>query len=328
MKRQILALIVLPFLICSQSLFQLLPAQNINDRIDQVIMPDKQGKPLSINELRGKYVLLHFWASWCPNSRINVPNYARLYEKYKNVAFTGANGFEIYSVNFDDNPYDWQRGEKEHQITWKYSVSDYKKFEGTIAQVFKLEKIPAMFLVDPNGRIIAKDIGMNELDWRLSELTGNIAQYQGGETQLSGNNSPNGEGWGYFTNNGDFHKIADKQTKNRQLPRGYNIHTRNGKVVKVFYETPSYFDETNNEEVKFQIYKRVNTEYAIEIGTFYSINPKDFEALKKVGEVIYITDHNKRTTKVVLGPYNNRNNAERMKNKLVKAGFARAKVIN
>ncbi len=112
--------------------------------------PTPDGSRLSLASLRGKYVLVDFWASWCAPCRIENRNYAALYQKYQPA------GFEILAVSVDQNGAGWREGIKKDGATWKH-LSDLTGWKTPLAARYNVSALPASFLLDPEGRIIAKD---------------------------------------------------------------------------------------------------------------------------------------------------------------------------
>ena len=131
----------------------------------EIILDDINGNPISLSSLRGKYVLLDFWAAWCRPCREENPNILENYNKFKDQ------GFEVYQVSLDRNKEDWSRGIEQDNLPW-INVSDLKYYQSDAAVLYNINKIPSAFLLDPNGTIIAKNIelrGIN-LTKKLSEI--------------------------------------------------------------------------------------------------------------------------------------------------------------
>jgi thiol-disulfide isomerase/thioredoxin len=122
-----------------------------------------EGKELKLSDLRGKYILIDFWASWCGPCRRENPNVVRMYEQYKDK------GFDILSVSLDNSRERWLQAIEQDKLSWKH-VSDLKGWENTVAQMYEVQGIPKTFLIDPQGKIIATDLRGPSLEAKLAEL--------------------------------------------------------------------------------------------------------------------------------------------------------------
>ena len=131
----------------------------------EIILSDTTGKDVALSSLRGKYVLLDFWAGWCGPCRMENPNILKNYVKYKDK------GFEIYQVSLDRSRSDWVNAIKKDNLIW-YNVSDLKFFQSEAASLYNIDRIPKGFLLDPNGVIIAKDTELRgkRLGEKLNEI--------------------------------------------------------------------------------------------------------------------------------------------------------------
>lgn len=126
---------------------------------------DVEGKPVSLSSFKGKYVLLDFWASWCKPCRQENPNVVRVYNKFKDKNFT------VLGVSLDQKKDDWVKAIRADKLAWNH-VSDLKYWENSVAQMYHIQSIPGNFLIDPNGKIIARDLRGKDLENKLCELLG------------------------------------------------------------------------------------------------------------------------------------------------------------
>jgi len=138
----------------------------IGEIAPEITLSDPFGKTISLSSLRGKYVLLDFWASWCGPCRRENPNVVRLYNKYKNK------GFDILGVSLDDNRDAWIKAINDDQLLWNH-VSDLLKWNSTVVKQFNIEGIPFTVLIDKEGRIIAKNLRGEMLENKLIEVLNN-----------------------------------------------------------------------------------------------------------------------------------------------------------
>lgn len=125
--------------------------------------PDGKAIALSDYAGKGKYVLVDFWASWCPPCRADMPLLVKAYAKYKNK------GFEIVGVSLDDEKEKWEKGISDLKITWP-QMSDLKGWESELSGAYGISSIPSTVLLDKDGKIIAKNIEGHDLDAKLAEL--------------------------------------------------------------------------------------------------------------------------------------------------------------
>ncbi len=140
-------------------------AVSVGSIAPEIILNDTTGNPVSLSSLRGKYVLLDFWAAWCRPCREENPNIIRNYNEFKDK------GFEVFQVSLDRKREDWVKGIKQDNLPW-INVSDLNYYQSEAAVLYSINKIPSAFLLDPDGRIIAKDTqlrGIN-LDNKLKEI--------------------------------------------------------------------------------------------------------------------------------------------------------------
>jgi peroxiredoxin len=126
---------------------------------------DTAGKNVSLSEFKGKYVLIDFWASWCRPCRMENPNVVAAFNKYKDKNFT------VLGVSLDANKANWIQAIHSDNLTWT-QVSDLQQFQNAVAEMYHIREIPQNILVDPSGKIIARNLRGEALPLRLEQILG------------------------------------------------------------------------------------------------------------------------------------------------------------
>ncbi|MFN8259582.1 MAG: TlpA disulfide reductase family protein [Chitinophagales bacterium] len=136
----------------------------LNTQAPDITLLNPSGDTIQLSNLKGNYVLLDFWASWCQPCRMENPNVVALYNKYH------AQGFEVFSVSLDANVDQWKKAIAKDGLVWKNHGCDFGGWQSAPAQAYRVESIPCTFLLDKTGKVIAKNLRGEELAAKLAEL--------------------------------------------------------------------------------------------------------------------------------------------------------------
>ena len=128
----------------------------VGDMAPNIAMNDVNGKPFSLSELKGQYVLIDCWASWCGPCRGENPYVVAAFNKFKNKNFT------VLSVSLDEEKTAWLTAIKEDKLTWKH-ISDLKGWNSDVVKLYGFDGIPYNLLIDPQGKILATELRENAL---------------------------------------------------------------------------------------------------------------------------------------------------------------------
>lgn len=129
----------------------------------EIALANPSGQIVKLSSLRGKYVLIDFWAKWCGPCRRENPNVVKAYTRFKDK------GFEVFGVSLDRNKEDWVKAIAEDGLTWTH-VSDLRYFESQAAKDYNINAIPFSILLDKTGKIIAKNLRGAALEKKLEEV--------------------------------------------------------------------------------------------------------------------------------------------------------------
>ncbi|MDF1549082.1 MAG: TlpA disulfide reductase family protein, partial [Bacteroidales bacterium] len=141
-----------------------LTSLDIGSIAPEIDLPGVDGKNIKLSSLRGKYVLVDFWAAWCGPCRRESPNMVAVYKKYNKK------GFEIYSVSLDQKKDEWENAIKKDGLGAWAHVSDLKYWSSQAAKDYNVDAIPFTVLLDKEGKIIAKGLRGDKLNEKLAEI--------------------------------------------------------------------------------------------------------------------------------------------------------------
>ena len=143
---------------------------NIGERAPELVFKSPDGEKIALTSLRGKVVLIDFWASWCSPCRVENPNLVKSYKKFKDKEFLNGSGFTVYGVSLDKSMESWVAAIEKDGLEWESHVSDLKGWQSVAAAQYGVMGIPMNFLIDGDGIIVAKSLRGEYLDNKLKEL--------------------------------------------------------------------------------------------------------------------------------------------------------------
>jgi peroxiredoxin/predicted CopG family antitoxin len=135
----------------------------IGNQMADFIQADTSGKQVKLSSFRGKYVLVDFWASWCAPCRAENPNVLKAYNAYKDKGFT------VVGISLDDKAANWKKAIRDDKMPWT-QLSDLKGWKNEISTSYGIQGIPSNLLIDPSGKIVAKDLRGEMLESKLKQL--------------------------------------------------------------------------------------------------------------------------------------------------------------
>jgi thiol-disulfide isomerase/thioredoxin len=142
----------------------------VGQKAPDIEMDGVDGKKVKLSSLKGKMVLIDFWASWCGPCRMENPNVVKAYNEYKDKNFVNGKGFTVFGVSLDTNKDRWVKGINDDKLVWPYHVSDLQGWRNAAAQAYGVYGIPMSYLIDGDGIIVAVSPRGPALEARLKEL--------------------------------------------------------------------------------------------------------------------------------------------------------------
>lgn len=143
-------------------------AQIVGKIAPNIHVEHRNGYTIELNSLRGKYVCLYLWASWCPTATLQMAHWNNLHEKYAGAVFSDAQGFEVLSVSFDEKREAWESSLDDLNALWSYQCISPYGFESPVASAYQTDILPSSYLISPDGVVLSQNMGFAELDGFLS----------------------------------------------------------------------------------------------------------------------------------------------------------------
>ncbi len=141
----------------------------IGDIAPNIDLEDPDGFNRHLRDMKGKMVLIDFWASWCGPCRSQNPLIVAAYNRYNNTEFKNGDGFEVFSVSLDENRDRWVNAIDADGLVWQNHVSDLDGMDSYVVPLYELQAIPASFLIDGDGVILKKKVHGDDLDRLLKK---------------------------------------------------------------------------------------------------------------------------------------------------------------
>lgn len=141
--------------------------------IENDIVPDFSaetltGESFSLNDLKGDYVFIDFWGSWCGPCRRSNPLLRSIYETYKEVHFEEAKSFQLVSIGVEKSKGAWLQAIENDQLDWPFHILDLSEnlrfFDAPIASLYKIKEVPSTYLIGPDGKVLARNLDLLMLD--------------------------------------------------------------------------------------------------------------------------------------------------------------------
>ncbi|MCO6500689.1 MAG: TlpA family protein disulfide reductase [Vicingus serpentipes] len=169
MKFKSLLYLIIIILITAGFIYKQNTTLAIGTKAPELAYNSPAGKEIKLSSLKGKVVLIDFWASWCGPCRRENPSLVKAYNNYKDKKFVNGNGFTIYSYSLDQDKNRWVAAIAQDQLIWPYHTSDLKGWGAEGGKLYRVASIPTNYLVDGKGTIIAKNLRGYMLEQELEK---------------------------------------------------------------------------------------------------------------------------------------------------------------
>lgn len=159
--------LIILFIISTISLNLYSQELKVGDKAPEIVQNLITGEEFKLSELKGKMVLIDFWAAWCKPCRKENPHIVEVYRKYKDASFKNGEGFTVLGVSLDYKKELWVKAIEADSLEWPYHVSDLKYWKNEAAVTYNVKSIPASYLINGNGIIIGINLRGEDLDTKL-----------------------------------------------------------------------------------------------------------------------------------------------------------------
>jgi thiol-disulfide isomerase/thioredoxin len=165
MKKILLVLLAVGAITCAFNSINSKKVIGLNEKATEIELNSPQGKKVKLSKLKGKMVLIDFWASWCGPCRRENPKVVEAYNKYKDSKFKNAKGFEVFSVSLDRDEAQWKKAITDDKLSWSNHGWDK---EGVASKAYNVQFIPTAYLVDGEGVIVAQGEELKGLNLHIT----------------------------------------------------------------------------------------------------------------------------------------------------------------